>query len=268
MTFQPILNGLSIPLEKLQMIASRTLLLYVLIGLFSSCQLNRHNEYRQFKCIVIDSFSSPMHGSDITPVAYNGHTNNYLFLDNLSGTKIYEINQIGTIIHQITPLGQDSSRIQGRIGNISYLNDTILVITSEFGYYFLSTSGQIIRKQYSPNNEPISGVNKTIRLIKIGADSIFASEYRSPIPYDTLLTNNWGSKRYIDSMKFITLHNINTNKFILKFGFENGGLHKKYVYDYREEVLFDYDSTNGNMTIIYSPDPALYVYNKRDNFDS
>ena len=69
-------------------------------------------------------------------------------------------------------------------------------------------------------------------------------------------------------MKFITLHNINTNKFILKFGFENGGLHKKYVYDYREEVLFDYDSTNGNMTIIYSPDPALYVYNKRDNFDS
>ncbi len=254
------------------MLKSRTAHLY-LLGLATSvlsCHTgNLHPALPKFSFQIIDSFSTGIKGSEIVGIDINKKTSNFLFIDNRRGSTVYETDVHGAILHQFAPLGEGPDKIGAKISNIGYFSDSSVIISADRGYYVFDLNGHILRKFASENPETVGGFEKKMRLFRNNdGDTVAASVFRSPLSYDFILRNTAGSKEFIDQVRFLTFNDLNTGKYNLKFGYEQGGLHKQYKYDFRERTLFEYLPSDRSFYLIYAPEQKLYIYSDRDGFTS
>ncbi|OQP59831.1 hypothetical protein [Niastella populi] len=221
----------------------------------------------KFTFQVIDSFSTTLKGAEIVGIEVNRNTSNLLWLDNRMGSTVYETDNHGNILHHFAPLGEGPDKIGAMISNIGYFSDSTVIISAERGYYICDMDGHILRKFGPENPETVAGYEKKLRWFRnTQGDTIAASVFRSPLSYDFLVDNTAGSKKFIDDIRYLTLQNMNTGHYDLKFGFEKGGLHKQYKYDFRERALFEYLPLKRSFYLIYAPDPNIYVYSDSNGF--
>lgn len=241
----------------------RSLYMWASFGLLLACQEPSEKPQQATEAFIeiYDSLLVPYTGN-ITLIAHAEEGKRFLFLDRKRGNLV-ETDDQGHILLQFSPIGETEELVGNTIQNLGYFQDSLIVVTSERGYYFYNRKGQYQRHLKDKTN-PGSFWFRILHCSTSNPQKDYLlSVYRSSYSESTNFND---SKELIDRFQPITIKNLQDESVRLAFGYEKGSIFKQYDYHYNPDIFFDLDKYTQKIYILHNPEQTIYVYDPARDF--
>lgn len=242
-------------------------ILFLLFGaffLFPNCTDEKNWEEKTLKKIsIVDSLMVPVVSPSLVFGGYLIEEDVFLFGDSSPEIQIMEVNRNGEIIQSFYCGGEGEGDIGFKLSGLGYLDEKNIGIISERGFYQFKRNGEL--KSFVADPERMTRFRETklysvnqgrTRLI-IGSHHSFSNSELSVDIY---------SDEFYEKFNHFTLYEFPSEKISLRAGFDDYSFFQRRNEVFIGNIHYLHDEHKGEIFLINNPDPAIYIYDVKNDF--
>jgi|GEM_PF-3660974 len=231
--------------------------------LLSNCIDEKKEQSNSKKFSIVDSISIPIISQSLVFGGYLPEEDVFLFGNTSSEIQIIETDRNGEILQSFYCGGEGEEKIGYKLSGLGYLNEKDIGIISERGLYQFKRSGEFKSFVADPdemtrfNETKLYAVNRGKSTLVVGSHHSFSDSEQSADIY---------SNEFYEKFNHFTLYELPSGEISSKAGFDDHSFFQRRNEVFIGNIHYLHDEHKGKIYLINNPDPAIYVYNVKNDF--